>query len=733
MPPEGSPPPDRLATQPLELTGFTYTPVGRRRSTLTDITLSIPAGQRVLLAGASGSGKSTLLRALAGLLEDEDQVADAPPPGSVALMVQNPAHAIVGANAGLDIAFAPENEQVPREQIPALVARARERAQFTPPLDADTFRLSGGEQQRLALAGVLAVTSGALLMDEPLTMLDRTTGAQVRSAVMHAVDATGRTCVVADHHLENWADWADRLIVLGGGGVILADGEPDQLLTDQRGLLSHLGLWLPGNGTRSGSATDNRTESVPAQQSAPVFSPADASRPEPLLLISGIRCLEGRELFAAPVSVSARPGELTVITGASGVGKSTLLRHILTTELPKGGAAFLPQNPEVSFAAQTVLGEVLATPGVTEAAASEALEGVGLDHLHGANPFTLSGGEQRRLAFAAAFAAHRPLLVLDEPTVGLDRTAFEDAAALIRSALDRGAAVIAATHDEHLMARADERVHLTGLGSVASTAAAERAGVVVPTAAVAGAGAEEPIPRVQPKPVILADAFNPLTILLIALCAAVGSFAIDSLLIGAVCFALTLLVIPLAFRSVPRLLLRIVPVSVGALSLVWSTFLLSGNPWSDPDTWALAGKEGFRLFFLVAPGAILTEGIDATRLGQAGAQILKLPARAMAAMIAGLVRVGHMRAQWNAIILTRSLRGIHRRNPFKLYAGATFSLLVWALRGADTQALAMDARGFGSAQHRSWVHRSDFRFLDVIGLLLGLALGATPVVLSLVL
>ena len=159
----------------------------------------------MLLAGASGSGKSTVLRALAGLLDEESGEGaglPAPPtrPGETGLLLQNPAHALVAATIFRDVAFGPENAALGRAEIRRRVSQALAAARVgidpsRAPLDA-----SGGQQQRIALAGTLALDPDLLLLDEPTSMLDPATAQQVREAILEA--APGATLVIAEHHLE---------------------------------------------------------------------------------------------------------------------------------------------------------------------------------------------------------------------------------------------------------------------------------------------------------------------------------------------------------------------------------------------------------------------------------------------------------------------------------------------------------------------------------------------------
>ncbi|MGO1259195.1 MAG: ABC transporter ATP-binding protein, partial [Brachybacterium sp.] len=180
----------------LSLRGLTWQPYTRAEPTVLDLDLEIPAGQRVLLAGASGSGKSTVLRALAGLLDEEtgELTGSAPGParpGERGLLLQNPLDALVAATVGREAAFGPENAALPRAEIQARTTAALDAALVDLPSDRAPLDASGGQQQRLALAGSLALDPSALLLDEPTSMLDEATAAAVRESIL--ATAAGRT------------------------------------------------------------------------------------------------------------------------------------------------------------------------------------------------------------------------------------------------------------------------------------------------------------------------------------------------------------------------------------------------------------------------------------------------------------------------------------------------------------------------------------------------------------
>ena len=247
----------------VEVAGLSWRPYGRSRPVLDGLDLTIAAGERVLLAGPSGSGKSTLLRALAGLLltADSGELAgavtlDGEPDhraGSVGLVLQDPGAGVVASSIGRDVAFGLENVGVPRDAMPGLVAAALAEVGLDLPPDSSPLTLSGGEAQRLALAGALVMQPRLLLLDEPTAMLDATTAAGVRDVVAEVVERRGLTLVVVEHRLTGWLDLVDRLVVLDDEGRIVADGPPDDVLSRPRGFscaARHLGARAPRSRSR---------------------------------------------------------------------------------------------------------------------------------------------------------------------------------------------------------------------------------------------------------------------------------------------------------------------------------------------------------------------------------------------------------------------------------------------------------------------------------------------------
>ncbi len=241
----------------VEVEGLTWRPYGRSRPVLTDLTLRLGAGERVLLVGPSGSGKSTVLRAVAGLLLTADAgdlagsvlvdgVAPGAAAGSVGLVLQDPGVAVVAATVARDVAFGLENLGMPREAMAAPVAAALAEVGLADLAEASPLTLSGGEQQRLALAGALAMSPRVLLLDEPTAMLDPANAASVRQVVADVVTARGLTTIVVEHRIGPWLDLVDRIVVLGATGDVVADGPPATVLAARGDELAAMGVWVPG-------------------------------------------------------------------------------------------------------------------------------------------------------------------------------------------------------------------------------------------------------------------------------------------------------------------------------------------------------------------------------------------------------------------------------------------------------------------------------------------------------
>jgi energy-coupling factor transport system ATP-binding protein len=477
----------------VDVRGWGWRHAGRRAWALRGVDLRIEPGERVLLLGPSGAGKSTLLAALAGLLdsgnaaEQEGAVLlDEQPARSArqlaGLVMQDPESALVMARAGDDVAFGLENRGVPADEIWPRVEAALRSVGFGYGRDAATGRLSGGEQQRLALAGILALRPGLLLLDEVTANLDPDGAALVRRTLADVLATSGATVVMVEHRVASVLDLVDRAVVLEAGGGVAADGAPADIFGSQGASLAARGVWVPG-----------REPSV-RRRALLAHGPLLVSAVDAAFRYPGA----ARDALT-PASVSVSAGQALAVTGANGSGKSTLALLLAGLLRPSGGSVSAGpalggpsgepelwrwrgrdlvrtvgtvfQDPEHQFVAATVRAELAvgprraggAEPPVT-ARVEELLARLGLSALADANPFTLSGGEKRRLSVATAIATAPRMVVTDEPTFGQDARTWAELVSLLADLRDDGRAVVMVTHDEALVsAVADVELSLTAV------------------------------------------------------------------------------------------------------------------------------------------------------------------------------------------------------------------------------------------------------------------------------
>ena len=699
----------------------------RKAWALEHVSLRIQPGERVLVLGASGSGKSTLLRSIAGVLGDGNDgeavgqiLIDDEDAGAahhrVGMVFQDPDSQVMLSRVGDDVAFGCENLGVHPAEIQPRVQRALAAVSLNFPLEHPTEHLSGGQKQRLALAGVLAMMPSLLLLDEPTALLDPEGVVEVRDALQSVTADRAHTVIIVEHRVDVWLDYVDRVIVLGARGEVVTDGQPHDVFANSVDQLREMGVWVP--------------ESVPAPRSARAQGP-DRS------VLHAERLQVGWHIDV-PVTQVERlhlcAGRILAITGPNGVGKTSLALTLGGVIAPTSGninftesdgselesPATWPsrdlvarigsvlQIPEHQFVAPTVREELRVNvhrssqpPVEVDARLAELTEQFKLAHLLEANPFTLSGGEQRRLSVASALAGRPEVLILDEPTFGQDALTWRALVTQLEHARADGCAIAIVTHDARLVAElADEVVSIEACESVersASESANQHSRIhsvsslaKLAAAAVISLGLIVTLDWVSASVALLLE---------VALLSWLG----------------------LQFSRVSKVL---VPLMIAAC-LAGVTTALYGRPSGatyaefalihiSQGSLTLAIATTLRILAIAVPAVVLFASIDPTDLADSLEQHTRLSPRFIVGALVALRLVTLISDDWRQIARARRVRGRGDEPRVVQFPKQAFALFVLSLRRAEKLAAAMQARGFGGSQRRTWSRTSVFGAADVI-------------------
>jgi energy-coupling factor transporter ATP-binding protein EcfA2 len=479
--------------------GVTFSFPDATERVLDDVSLEVAEGSFVLVTGATGSGKSTLLRACNGLVPHFsggtfsgrvvtgglDTLAHPPREvaGTAAFVPQDPGAAFVLDRVEDELAYAMENLGV----APAAMRRRME--EVLDLLDLASLRdrsvrsLSGGERQRVAIAGALTASPRVLLLDEPTSQLDPQGAEDVLAALRRLVHDMGLTVLVAEHRLERVAGFVDAAIgCLGRGRVIAGDPGPVMAAAGTGPPVARLGEvfgWEPRPLTVRDARRRARDVVLPT-------APERGRTPSgpPVVTARGVRAGYGDATVLNGIDLSLTSGETVALVGRNGAGKTTLLRCLAGLHVPAAGTvtyeatgaaprpgrdvALCPQAPDTVLFCETVAGEVEATLRASRSGgdAHEVLREVGIEALAERHPRDLSAGQRLLVATAAVIATGAPVLLLDEPTRGLDAESKAVLAAYLRRRAAAGLATAFATHDVELAAEVADRVVMLASGDV---------------------------------------------------------------------------------------------------------------------------------------------------------------------------------------------------------------------------------------------------------------------------
>lgn len=434
---------------------------GSRGDVLSGVSMAVPAGAFALLVGGTGSGKSTLLSlakpqiAPAGDRAGQVRVFGRPVDGldgaaacEVGYVFQDPDNQIVCDSVWHEMAFGLENLGTPQGEMRRRVAEASYFFGMGPWFHSDTDALSGGRKQLLALASTLVMQPRVLLLDEPTAQLDPIAARNFLHALFRVNRELGCTVVVATHEPELMADYATCAFELVDGAVRSVED---------------LGRF--------------KCEATLAERGALCDANAPAA-----VSARGAWFRYGRDddWVLRGLDLEVRQGEVHALVGGNGCGKSTLLALIAGTRRAQRGEvrsaisakAMLPQDPKALFAEECVDEELMEWAHIGGYGADEvqAMMGeLGVADRADLHPYDLSGGQRQMLALGKLLLVHPRLLLLDEPTKGLDRTARERVAGMIEAARRDGVTVIVSTHDLAFVRRVADRVSLMFDGELACT------------------------------------------------------------------------------------------------------------------------------------------------------------------------------------------------------------------------------------------------------------------------
>jgi energy-coupling factor transport system ATP-binding protein len=500
----------------IRFTDVTFTYTEAAAPTLSGVDLVVDEGELCLVVGQTGSGKSTLLRAINGLvphftgghlsgdvLVDGRSTREFPPrelADVVGVVGQDPASSFVTDTVEDELAYTMENLGIPPDAMRRRVEDTLDLLGLHELRHRPLTSLSGGQQQRAAIGAVLCASPRVLVLDEPTSALDPAAAEEVLSSLTRLVHDVGMTVVVAEHRLERVIPFADRVVLVPGGGERLVIGPTAEIMATSPVAppiveLARVAGWSP----LPLSVRDARRQADPLRRllvgaRQPTPAPTPAVHP-PVAAVERLSVDYGDVLALDSVTLEFGAGEVVALMGRNGSGKSTLLGQMAGLRTPSRGrvrvlgraptdiparklirmVGLVPQDAGVLLYGETVADECNTAdretgldPGTTAAMLEAVLPGMP----EAGHPRDLSEGQRLALALAIVLAPGPPLVLLDEPTRGLDYPSKERLVVMLEKLAAQGNCVVVATHDVELVAKVATRAVVMADGEVVSDGAA---------------------------------------------------------------------------------------------------------------------------------------------------------------------------------------------------------------------------------------------------------------------
>ncbi|MEJ7541186.1 ABC transporter ATP-binding protein [Staphylococcus intermedius] len=425
------------------------------------IDVEIKDKEKVLLLGPSGSGKSTLLNVLSGIVPN---LIDLPMKYDVleiaensGVIFQDPDSQFCMPQVNEELAFILENQQIPRQDMDARIQQALQYVGLDVNPKQRIHQLSGGMKQKLAIAGTLLQGADTLFLDEPTAMLDIEATENLWNLLKDLWK--DKTVLIVEHKVEHIWHHVDRVILMDHQGRIIQQGTPEYIMSHFEDLLSEYGVWHP----KAWSHAPKPQHVVQATTQNFHFSFERGA------------IQRGRHQLYEVDALHIGPGEWITLTGKNGSGKTSLLESMMQLIRYKGNMRYdgqkltkikdaaqhmflVYQNPELQFIQNSVFDEIWVNyhhmdPEHAKSMTEEMLELLDLKHVSRQHPFELSMGQKRRLSVATALSTHADIILLDEPTFGLDSHNTFKLIELFQSRVAQGQTILMVTHDAHIIER----------------------------------------------------------------------------------------------------------------------------------------------------------------------------------------------------------------------------------------------------------------------------------------